>query len=82
MWDDYFLKIAEAELQTVAFRYGFAELFKKAAKENIKATVEVPNLRLACQVWINIATAAASSGWANTRLSSCSLGREKHLGGR
>ena len=57
IWDDDCLQIAEAELQTVEFTYDFAELFKKAAKDKVKPTVEVTELRLACQNWINITTA-------------------------
>ena len=52
IWDVDFKNIAEAELQTLEFTYGFAELFKEVTKENDVATVEVAKLREACQDWI------------------------------
>ena len=55
-WDNDFLTIAESELHTVEFTYDFAELFK-TAKDKGKPTVEVAELRSACQHWINITTA-------------------------
>ena len=54
-------RVAEAELQNVAFTYSFAELFKDSGKDKEKckgkASVEVPELRAACQGWINLTSA-------------------------
>ena len=55
-WYDAFLLIAEHELHSLHCMYDFTELFK-TAKDKGKPTVEVAELRSACQHWINITTA-------------------------
>ena len=52
IWDGDFKKIAEVEMQTLEYTYGFDELFKDATEENGVATVEVAKLRAACQDWM------------------------------
>ena len=52
------MKILEAELKNVAFTYAFAKLFNvRVAKGEDKATVEVTELREACQEWIDLTSA-------------------------
>ena len=55
-WDDEFLLIAEHELHSLQCMYDFTELFK-TAKDKGKLTVEVPELRSACQNYITTTTA-------------------------
>ena len=69
--DSEFMQIADEELHGLT--YDFAALFKREAKEKVKATVGV-RLRLACQDLVNITTAqpkrieetesaSGASGW-------------------
>ena len=60
IWDADFKKIAEAEMQTLEYTYGFDELFKDATEENGVATVEVAKLRAACQDWVKVVLHKAS----------------------
>ena len=60
IWGREFLMIAQAELQNTTFQFNFAELFKDAKdkdKAKEKATLEVPELREACQGWIHLTSA-------------------------
>ena len=55
-WDDDFLLIAEHEQSSLQSVYDFTELFK-TPKDKGKLTVEVPELRSACQSYITTTTA-------------------------